>query len=115
MLKSLDTSKATWPDGISSKMLKGTAVSITPSLTRLIKLSISTEVPQCWKQANVFPIYKKGDKSDCGNSRPVSLLNVTSYPMPQKDVLIALSLPKAYLCDYLQYYFIPCKTVFSEN
>ena len=79
VLKSLDTSKATGPDGISSKMLKETALSITPSLTRLIKLSISTaSVPKCWKQANVLPIYKKGEKSDFGNYRPVSLLNVTS-------------------------------------
>jgi len=33
MLLSLDTSKANGPDGISAKMLKGTALSITPCST----------------------------------------------------------------------------------
>ncbi len=79
ILKSLDTSKATGPDGISCKMLKETAASIAPSLTRLLQLSLSTyKVPDCWKQANVLPIFKKGDKSDFGNYRPVSLLNICS-------------------------------------
>jgi hypothetical protein len=79
MLKSLDTSKATGPDGISAKMLKETAVATTPSLTRLIKLSLEeNKVPKAWKQANVFPIYKKGDQSDFANYRPVSLLPVVA-------------------------------------
>ena len=38
ILKSLDTSKASGPDGISCKMLKETAYSIAPSFTRLLKL-----------------------------------------------------------------------------
>ena len=76
---SLDTSKTTGLDGISCKMLKETADSIAPSFTRLLKLSLSTaEVPSYWKQANVLPVFKKGDQSDFGNYRPVSLLNVSS-------------------------------------
>ena len=79
ILKSLDTSKATGPDGISCKMLKETASAIAPSFTRLLQLSLSTATfPSCWKQANVLPIFKKGDRSDFGNYRPVSLLNICS-------------------------------------
>ena len=35
MLNSLDTKKASGPDGISAQMLKYTAEAITPSLTKL--------------------------------------------------------------------------------
>ena len=50
ILKSLDTSKATGPDGISCRMLKGTASAIAPSFTRLLQLSLSTATfPSCWK------------------------------------------------------------------
>ena len=50
MLASLDVSKANGPDGISAKMLKGTAHSITPSLTKLFNISISTGLfPEAWK------------------------------------------------------------------
>lgn len=79
IILSLDTSKATGPDGISAKMLKETARTIAPSLTRLINLSLSTSiVPQGWKQANVIPIHKKNEKSNFDNYRPISLLNITS-------------------------------------
>jgi len=79
ILMSLDTSKASGPDMISARMLKESARSIAPSLHRLIQLSLTTQyVPQCWKEANVIPIYKKGNKSLCNNYRPISLLNITA-------------------------------------
>ena len=44
------------------------------------------EVPKIWKDAYVSSIYKnKGDKSECGNYRPVSLTCIPCR-MPEKFV-----------------------------
>ena len=58
-------------------MLKETAESIAVPLTKLINISLSKgKVPKWWKQANVIPIHKEDNKSDFGNYRPVSLVNI---------------------------------------
>ena len=65
MIVSLDTSKANGSDGISARMLKGTAHSITPVLTRLFNMSIESGIfPDKWKLSSVVPIPKGGDHSN---------------------------------------------------
>jgi len=79
LIRSLDISKATGPDGISARMLKGTVDSIVPSLTKLFNISIKAgQFPQCWKESSIVPIPKGGDHSKPGNYRPISLLSITS-------------------------------------
>ena len=76
ILKSLDVTKATGPDGISARLLKEGAPSISVSLTKLLNLSLNLGTfPSLWKQANVTPLYKKGDSYLCNNYRPISLLS----------------------------------------
>ena len=82
LIKSIDPSKATGPDGISPRLLKEAGDAIVPSLTRLINLSLScAKVPDSWKRANVIPIHKKDDKCLTNNYRPISLLSVVSKIM----------------------------------
>ena len=79
MIMSSDTSKANGPDGISAKMLKGTALSITPVLTRLFNMSIEHGIfPEKWKLSSVVPIPKDGDRTNPSNYRPISLLSIVS-------------------------------------
>ena len=50
MLSSLDTTKASGPDGISGKTLKQTATAIAPSITAIFNLSIKcNQPPKDWK------------------------------------------------------------------
>ena len=78
VLKSLDSNKATGPDGISARLLKETADVITPSLCKLFNRSVlSGTIPEEWKVANIVPVYKKGNKEYTENYRPISLLSIT--------------------------------------
>ena len=79
LLLALDTSKTNGPDNLSAKMLKSTAVSIDPVLTKLLNLSIITgKLPSAWKTSSVVPVPKAENKSDAKNYRPISLFSVTS-------------------------------------
>ena len=82
ILKSLDTHKATGADGIGPKMLKEAAPAIAESLTKLINMSLDCKIfPKSSKLANVLPLFKKNDKCNIGNYRPISLLSCTSKIM----------------------------------
>ena len=77
-LLSLDTTKASGPDNVSTKLLKEAAPAISYSLTKLFNLSLAKkQFPSSWKKANVTPLYKKGSESLCNNYRPISLLSCT--------------------------------------
>ena len=79
LLCSLDPTKANGHDDISTRMLKETALSITPAVTQLFNISIRLgELPEEWKIARVTPIPKSHDHSVPGNYRPISLLSVLS-------------------------------------
>ena len=79
LLCTLDTTKSSGDDDISARMLKETALSITPAVTQLFNISLKLgAIPDEWKIARVSPIPKSHNKSDPGSYRPISLLSVLS-------------------------------------
>ena len=53
------------------------ALELAPALVKLYQYSTDTgEVTQDWREANVVPIFKKGDRHQPSNYRPESLTSV---------------------------------------
>ena len=71
LLKNIDVSKSSGPDRISGRMLKGTARSIAPPITKIFNMSITLGCfPQTWKLSNVVPIPKSAEKAESGSQWP---------------------------------------------
>ena len=78
-LNSLGINKATGLDGIPSRFVRDGASIIACPLTHVFDLSlIQGIVPDDLKSARVVPLFKKNDKTEVGNFRPVSILTIIS-------------------------------------
>ena len=65
------------PDNISCWVLKEAATVIAPFLHYIFTLSMQTgHVPSDWVTANVTPVFKKGNRNEPSNYRPISLTSV---------------------------------------
>ena len=63
-------------------MLKQLATAVAPILTVIFNKSLhSDEVPEDWRKANVAPIFKKGERYNAENYRPISLTCIASKIM----------------------------------
>ena len=79
LLRNLNIHKATGLDDISRRFLKEMVEPFTPILTLIFSASLKQgTTTDDWNVANVSPIFKKGDKSQPANYRPVSLTSVCS-------------------------------------
>ncbi|KFO10397.1 hypothetical protein N312_13118, partial [Balearica regulorum gibbericeps] len=84
LLHHLDIYKSMGPDGIHPRVLRELAEVLTKPLSIIYQQSwLTREVPVDWRLANVTPIYKKGQKEDVGNYRPVRLALVPGRVMKQ--------------------------------
>ena len=63
-------------DGITTRLLRETAYAIAPSLSILFNRSFTEcSFPTQWKEALVVPVFKRGDRSQMTNYRPIALLS----------------------------------------
>ena len=82
LLLDLNPGKASGPDQIPIRILREAAHQIAPVLQVIFTQSYLTGMlPQDWLSANVVAIYKKGNRSEPANYRPVSLTCVTTKIM----------------------------------
>ena len=77
-LKNLNPAKAMGPDKIPGVILKELNEELSIPLSIIFNKSLHTGVvPSGWKTAEVSAIFKKGNNTDPGNYRPVSLTSIS--------------------------------------
>ena len=69
--------KAAGSDNIPPEMLKHGGRTLKQKLYKLILMIWNNEkVPQQWNEGIICPVYKKGDRLNSNNYRPITLLNI---------------------------------------
>lgn len=95
----LDVNKGMGPDQIHPRVLKSLANTLSPVLASLFNLTLLRgTIPSDWSTAIICPIFKKGDRDDAGNYRPVSLTSTICKVMERilKDkIMLHLHLTSA--------------------
>ena len=107
LLTNLNPNKTTGPDGLPPRILKELSSQIAPILTKIVRMSLETgEIPDDWRTANVSPIFKKGQKYNPANYRPVSLTNASRFgPFPVRPLSRSASYqfgPLVYICHQVR-------------
>ena len=75
----LNPSKSTGLDKIPARFVNDAASVLSKPITHIINLSIEQNVvPNDLKSARVIPLFKKNNRYEVGNYRPVSVLSVVS-------------------------------------
>ena len=73
-LASIKTSSSPGPDNLHPRVLQEAASSLCVPLSKLFRRSLDEGFfPSAWSLGSVTPVYKKGNKQDPANYRPISL------------------------------------------
>ena len=74
LMENINDRKATGPDDIPGKLLKICSFELHEIFVILFQQSLDLgTIPDDWKSAHIFPLYKKGDRTYPVNYRPISL------------------------------------------
>lgn len=95
------------PDGIPSIVLKNCSLTLSKPLSAIFNRSLSSGYfPSIWKKSYIFPVFKKGDKSDVSNYRGIASL----CAMSKLFELLVLDFLKHHCLNYVsetQHGFMP--------
>ena len=74
LLLNLDSNKSPGPDSMTTIFLKKCADEVSPILQVIFTQSMNSgTLPDDWLSANITPVYKKNDRANVLNYRPISL------------------------------------------
>ena len=77
MFENLNPRKSCSDTGLMPKLVKKVAEGIAPSVTNLYNRCIeNSNWPAIWKRGELTPIFKKGDKHNVENYRPITTLSI---------------------------------------
>ena len=110
LLRLIKPGKACGPDKIHGKIFKNCAKTLCGPLSVMYNLSFKTAmIPEEWKLSHVVPIFKKGNKNDVSNYRPISLTSLVmkNFEKCVRDELMIKCYPKI---NPLQHGFLPAKS-----
>ncbi len=109
LLSQININKASGPDSIPNAILKSLSNELAPVLASIFNQTLVTgQLPDDWRNANISPIFKKGDKHQAANYRPVSLTCVCTKLMEHILVKHILThLEKHQVLTTLQHGFAP--------
>ena len=80
-LLNLKTNKSPGPDKIHPRLLKEMHSVLSVPLQKLFTRLLQLGCPEAWKVGHITPVFKKGNKKDVSNYRPISLTSVTGKVM----------------------------------
>ena len=93
----LKKTKSPRPDNIFPRILRKCREELVESIAMIFRKSLDTGVvPRLWRQANVVLIFKKEDKAESSNYRPISLTSVVGKML---EAIIARAI-RRYLDEY---------------
>ena len=113
-LKKMNSNKAPGPDGLSVEFYVKFWDRLGPYLCRVLNACYQAgEMCESMKTSNTRVIFKKGDRKDLKNWRPISLLNV-DYKICSKVLSLRLSKVLEFIADPDQTCSVPGRKITSN-